>query len=389
MAEYEADTDAMRDQAATLQKIGQRISEIVGQLASSAGSVSGSLYGGQLASQLRSFGSQANAKGESRQGEAASRASELRLKADEIDEVLGQVSTGLESAAVGVSGLLGVSGWMSAFGGLSLGLLEMAGKILSLAGLEGVVRTWVPGSSSPSPLSVTFGDLVTKNNEQVSGSLSPSVSPSQPSVTFGDLITRDNEQWWENKQNTKNQWDPRFIQAMGDIGLTGLKVNNACGPVSLAMVINYLNFRDGEHQATVDPVTLIGEAKPMFKKGEGKLSFANLAMLAQGEGFTVDPQPDPYAQLSTPDLLRGVAADNPAIAFVKATPWGTLDPGKDFDHFVVVTGVSQDQTKVTIVNPLPGGANKAVVPETISIDKFKSSWEFASGQGQAIFLHRQ
>jgi len=215
--------------------------------------------------------------------------------------------------------------------------------------------------------------------------------------TFGDILKHEekiqtNRDWWKN--NGLNQREAAVAKEAKKYGAE----YNACGPVVLTMLINSYNIARGVDAEPLSANTLVGEAGDAgFFADDGLISFKELQSLANSHGYEIDPKPDDNgnAIMSIDELVTQVKAGSPACVLMrygydeerKYVP----NAKKGFDHFVIVTEVSPDGKTFTVVNPHPGSnqtENSDVVPQEMTIDEFRSCWEYNKDQhkGQGVVL---
>jgi len=199
------------------------------------------------------------------------------------------------------------------------------------------------------------------------------------------------QEWW--KSHGLNQIEPDLFKT-----LQGVAPNpyNACGPVALAMLMNFSAFVRGE-TPDVDPSALVKLAGQEKFFQDKLISFTEMAVLAEKKGFEMTPPPDSNGNVCTSEdnLFKQVKSGNPAIVLAKYSYDSNgnyvPDPKGKFDHFVIVSGVSSDGKTVTIANPHPGTGktqNSDVVPVAMSLDDFRKIWEYDAdnhmGQGFTV-----
>ncbi|MEW5872342.1 MAG: WXG100 family type VII secretion target [Chloroflexota bacterium] len=203
--------------------------------------------------------------------------------------------------------------------------------------------------------------------------------------------------WWQ--QHGYNQLHPDVTAVLDRYGRRpGGAHYNGCGTVALAMLINHANAGWAAPVPELSPQALVEEAgRAGYFNDDNLISFAELESLAREHGFRFSPvlNENGNAVLSSQALLENVKSGKPALVLMRYAYTSTGEyqpnPSVEFDHFIILAGVSTDGQEVMVVNPHPGinqTGHVDVQPETISMEVFRSSWEFDQDQGlgQGIIL---
>lgn len=237
----------------------------------------------------------------------------------------------------------------------------------------------------------------------------PFVGTTMPTTSFGDILKQVEEKRLQQAQwavQRKKWWETNGLnQIATDVFNATLKYGNpynACGAATLAMLINYTSFAQNKADNKVDPAELVRIAGQKGYFNDKLLSFRELGDLAGEKGFIIEPalEASGNAPLRFDDFKKQVQMGNPHIVLVKYVydkngnyvPNLNSTTNKDFDHFIIVTDISDE--KITIINPHPGKSqtsNSDVIPTYITVDDFRKIWAYDPDQmmGQGFSLQAQ
>ena len=379
MSEIQVNTSDLNDGSKGLKGAAGEIGGIHNQLSSIALSV-GNQYDGQLSKAIEGIVGVANRTG-----------TRLQSRAIDLGDELLSRAIGFESAnEAGKSAMFDASSSYINFiqATPALGLISFFRKLK-----ESATSIWnISGLAIGGLLSLIF---VTNKL----GIATPFDTSPKQVTSFGDLLKEEKnlkekqeiqrQEWWNT--NGLNQRDPSIVKAMEPYGNTF----NACGATAMAMLINYSNFVGNKSDTSTDTASLVKWSGQQGNFKDSLLSFTELEYIASHQGFTLDSalQADGTSPITFENLKSQVKAGNPQIVLAKygydKTNNYVPSPNSKFDHFVIVTDITDNQ--VTIVNSHPGkyiSSNTDVKPMRISTDEFKKIWTFdidqSTGQGFGI-----
>lgn len=151
-----------------------------------------------------------------------------------------------------------------------------------------------------------------------------------------------------------------------------------CGPTSVAMALNFYGKGPGIDGKGIEAVRNTISNHDQNTMGPTNADELEYAISQYGDTTSpIDANEVPNASAAIPLIGQIVLLGNPVIAYIDAHK---LNPPRNYTHFLLVVGVSHDQSKIYVDDPdsdfLPGEAS------TISSSDFAAALQSGQSDGQ-------